>query len=36
MSPRRERADAQRNREAVLAAAHRLFAASASPGGVSM
>ncbi|MEU0237777.1 TetR/AcrR family transcriptional regulator [Nocardiopsis sp. NPDC006198] len=36
MSPRRERADAQRNREAVLAAADRLFAASTSPGGVSM
>ncbi|WP_405420081.1 TetR/AcrR family transcriptional regulator [Streptomyces erythrochromogenes] len=33
---RTERADAQRNREAVLAAADALFAASSSPHGVSM
>ncbi|MEV6682795.1 TetR/AcrR family transcriptional regulator [Streptomyces erythrochromogenes] len=33
---RTERADAQRNREAVLAAADALFAASGSPHGVSM
>ncbi|MFD3685604.1 TetR/AcrR family transcriptional regulator [Nocardiopsis sp. NPDC058631] len=36
MNPRRERADAQRNREAVLAAADRLFAGSTAPGSVSM
>lgn len=36
MTVRRERADAVRNREAVLAAADDLFARSASPRGVSM
>ncbi|MFE5768599.1 TetR/AcrR family transcriptional regulator [Streptomyces sp. NPDC056485] len=36
MAQRPERADAQRNREAVLAAADALFAASSSPHGVSM
>ncbi|MFJ3173946.1 TetR/AcrR family transcriptional regulator [Streptomyces roseus] len=36
MAQRPERADAQRNREAVLAAADALFAASSSPRGVSM
>ncbi|MFI5672710.1 TetR/AcrR family transcriptional regulator [Streptomyces sp. NPDC051704] len=36
MAQRPERADAQRNREAVLAAADALFAASASPRTVSM
>ncbi|WP_030160911.1 TetR/AcrR family transcriptional regulator [Streptomyces sp. NRRL S-244] len=36
MAQRPERADAQRNREAVLAAADTLFAASSSPHGVSM
>ncbi|WP_406187046.1 TetR/AcrR family transcriptional regulator [Streptomyces sp. NBC_01006] len=36
MAQRPERADAQRNREAVLAAADALFAASSSPHSVSM
>ncbi|MFI6850102.1 TetR/AcrR family transcriptional regulator [Kitasatospora sp. NBC_00085] len=36
MGERTERADALRNREAVLAAADTLFAASSSPHGVSM
>ncbi|WP_406193753.1 TetR/AcrR family transcriptional regulator [Kitasatospora sp. NBC_01560] len=36
MTQRRERADALRNREAVLAAADALFAASSSPQSVSM
>lgn len=36
MTQRTERADAQRNREAVLAAADALFAASSSPHSVSM
>lgn len=36
MTQRKERADALRNREAVLAAADELFARSQSPGGVSM
>lgn len=36
MAQRPERADAQRNREAVLAAADALFAASGSPHSVSM
>ncbi|MFD9379885.1 TetR/AcrR family transcriptional regulator [Streptomyces sp. NPDC059999] len=36
MAQRTERADAQRNREAVLAAADALFAASGSPQSVSM
>ncbi|MGW2521397.1 TetR/AcrR family transcriptional regulator [Streptomyces sp. NPDC001617] len=36
MTPRKERADAVRNREAVLAAADDLFARSESPGSVSM
>lgn len=36
MTQRTERADAQRNREAVLAAADTLFAASSSPHSVSM
>jgi AcrR family transcriptional regulator len=36
MIQRKERADALRNREAVLAAADDLFARSQSPGGVSM
>ncbi|MFD9407947.1 TetR/AcrR family transcriptional regulator [Streptomyces sp. NPDC059989] len=36
MTQRPERADALRNREAVLAAADALFAASSSPHGVSM
>ncbi|WP_371502557.1 TetR/AcrR family transcriptional regulator [Kitasatospora sp. NBC_00374] len=36
MAQRTERADALRNREAVLAAADALFAASSSPHGVSM
>ncbi|MFI0351920.1 TetR/AcrR family transcriptional regulator [Actinomadura sp. 9N407] len=36
MSPRKERADALRNRESVLAAADELFARSESPGSVSM
>ncbi|MFE5535765.1 TetR/AcrR family transcriptional regulator [Streptomyces sp. NPDC056492] len=36
MAQRPERADAQRNREAVLAAADALFAASSGPHGVSM